>query len=540
MKKICVMSFLLTLCLAANVSAMDLKYKKDISSNTVTVYGETDSEVNVAMQVFKPGEDIDKIEESEDPDAMLAAVVQTKSAADGTFSLSFRYDGDSGLYKAYLSSPEWDEVELIEIPFVSSSTYTEFITILNRAAGDGEIYDAVKSNTVMFGEALDFENDDDIRAASTGLYNHIKSVSALDPGKDAYNSYVYHVFAALNALRNGNCGNLLNYSEILPESIDAGWYEHVNSNAAVDFNSRVKDANPTTVAGYETAVKNSIILSVVYKPNGNMNAYKIISEYSEYLDVSNVTEEKCTKIAGNNYKSIDALKSVLSGSTGGGTAGGGGGSSSGGSNGGSSNKNSSFTVSVSTTADVELAPPKQEPLKVTFNDIDDVAWANEAINALAGKGIINGKADGIFSPNDNVTREEFVKMAVLAFGIEETDVPCGLTDVDSNMWYAPYINAAYADGIIQGISDTHFGIGRNISRQDMAVIIAKAANITSEQSKAFNDDDMIAEYAADAVRVMGSLGIISGNEQGSFMPTENARRCEAAKIIYETLKYLNK
>ena len=47
-------------------------------------------------------------------------------------------------------------------------------------------------------------------------------------------------------------------------------------------------------------------------------------------------------------------------------------------------------------------------------------WAHEAIEYLAENDVINGDGNGNFLPDNNITREEFVKMIVLAFNIAES------------------------------------------------------------------------------------------------------------------------
>ena len=539
MKKKCIVSFLLSLGLLTNASAAELRYEREINNNTITVHGETDKNVNVAMQVFMPEKDIDEIENGTNPDELLAAVVQTKSDENGRFDLSFRYDGKSGLYKAYLFSPEWENKQQLDILFVSSTDYERFIESLNASDGAEGLYNIIKDQTMMFGESFDFENDSTVMSAATGIYNHIKTVSKLNSGNYPYNSYVYHVLSLVNAISNNGCDNILNYSGVLPDGIDDYWYEYVNTNAAADFNSRVKNAKPKTVAEYEKAVKDSIILSVVKRPNGNTNAYKIINEYAKYIGVSGISETQCRqKISGNDYADIAKLKNAIEDTKGGGSTDQGGTGGSKGTNNSKGTGGSKGTNNNNVIINGTQVNPTKAPIKVKFSDIDDVAWASEAIYALADKEIISGKSEGVFAPDDSITREEFVKMIVLAFGIKSSDVYCGLTDVDKDMWYAEYVNAAYANGVINGVSDTQFGINMKVSRQDMAVMIARATGLTSEQRKTFGDSEMIAGYAADAVGIMGALGIISGNEAGKFMPDENTKRSEAAKMIYETLKYL--
>ena len=133
-------------------------------------------------------------------------------------------------------------------------------------------------------------------------------------------------------------------------------------------------------------------------------------------------------------------------------------------------------------------------------------------------------------------------MIVLALGIAGgDDSGINFTDVSNANWDAPFIRAAYAAGIVSGISDTHFGGGDNISRQDMAVIINRALTFVGRSpvnngAAAFADDFGIADYAKNAVYALRSSGVMQGDENGNFNPTAAANRAEAAKVICALLK----
>ena len=175
-----------------------------------------------------------------------------------------------------------------------------------------------------------------------------------------------------------------------------------------------------------------------------------------------------------------------------------------------------------------------------FADLETTHWAYESIVALKDEGIISGKGDGSFAPNDNVTREEFVKMLVLSLGLNNTDgeTPV-LSDMSGNEWFAPYVYAAFNNGIVNGIGEG-FGVGQNITRQDMAVLCARAIEfkaVTLEpvrENMAFADE--ISDYAKDAVAKLWGAGLVNGKSETEFAPTATATRAEAAKMLYEVLK----
>lgn len=176
-----------------------------------------------------------------------------------------------------------------------------------------------------------------------------------------------------------------------------------------------------------------------------------------------------------------------------------------------------------------------------FTDLETVSWAKTAINYLASKNIINGRDYGIFAPNDNVSREEFVKMILLALDFELSYEPCGFEDVEEGQWYYPYICSAKKNGIVNGISDTEFGTGKYISRQDMAVILYNAmkvkgmAVVDNRNYKSFDDEAEVSSYATEAVKELFEMGCINGVGDEKFSPKTNSSRAMAAQMIYNVI-----
>lgn len=187
------------------------------------------------------------------------------------------------------------------------------------------------------------------------------------------------------------------------------------------------------------------------------------------------------------------------------------------------------------TKPVENKPDTKDDEK-TFYDLDGFEWAKDYINSLSSKKVINGFGDGTFKPGNKVTREEFVKMLVVALNLKG-DIKLGFNDVDSTHWAYGYIKTAVASGIVNGISDTEFGITSEITRQDMAVMAYRAAkkvgklnNIEPDKNN-FSDESDIADYAKDAIAYMKSAGIINGVGENMFNPLGTATRAETAVVI---------
>lgn len=117
---------------------------------------------------------------------------------------------------------------------------------------------------------------------------------------------------------------------------------------------------------------------------------------------------------------------------------------------------------------------KPEDPNAPFADLGQAAWAGEYILGLYEQGVVSGKAEKAFMPLDNVTREEFVKMLALVFELE-TEKTGAFSDVEAGAWYAPYVGGAWRAGLVNGVADGVFGVGQNITRQDMAVMTWRAA-----------------------------------------------------------------
>lgn len=184
---------------------------------------------------------------------------------------------------------------------------------------------------------------------------------------------------------------------------------------------------------------------------------------------------------------------------------------------------------------VEPSTPEKE---INFTDLGTAEWARESIMNLAKRGVISGRSDSIFDPDGLVTREEYAKILVLAFGLTAEGAECDkFWDVSPTDWYYEYVAIASARGIVNGLDNGSFGVGSTITRQDMAVMTYRAAMATGKafsytnEPMTFNDAGNIATYAQEAVTVMQRAGIINGMGGDLFAPNGTATRAQAAKIM---------
>jgi hypothetical protein len=172
------------------------------------------------------------------------------------------------------------------------------------------------------------------------------------------------------------------------------------------------------------------------------------------------------------------------------------------------------------------------PVKATLKDITG-HWAEKPIYELVALGAVSGYPDGSFKPDSSIMRAEFATILVQAFKLEARS---GQTFADTAQhWAKDSISTAAAHGIVSGYSADSFGPDDLITREQMAVMISKAANLPAAQGKSFSDSAQIADWAQAAVAAASSKNIISGYPDNSFRPKANAKRAEAVSVIIKAI-----
>ena len=305
-------------------------------------------------------------------------------------------------------------------------------------------------------------------------------------------------------------------------------------------------------------LKNMTVYTGFNVSSASLNGERIVDSKKDgtYLYFGEEPIVNCTETAPDNSDKDDDFDDFVggggsSGSSGGSSGGSGGGS--GGSGGGSGGSGGAVKPQQPTddetenteTEDTETEDKVEEDNSVTTHYYKDVLvkdWHYSYIKQLTAKGIVSGDGTGYFGPNDNITREQFLKMLLLAVDAEFDNAENIFGDVLDDGWYKDYVLTAKKLGIVNGISDDEFGIGTNITRQDMAVMIARTMEkfkIQPEKKNvvSFDDDDKISDYAKESVKLMKSIGLIEGYNN-EYRPSDNLTKAEAAKVIAGILGYV--
>ena len=170
----------------------------------------------------------------------------------------------------------------------------------------------------------------------------------------------------------------------------------------------------------------------------------------------------------------------------------------------------------------------------------DVAghWAEPYIAESYKSGYFAGMTPTTFEPKGQVTRGQFVTVLARYAGVDLSGYNKQVfADVPANAYYAPAVQWASEQGIVNGTGGGNFSPKAQITRQDMATIFLRYVKLAgleladSGEVRTFTDADSIAGYASEAVDALSSAGVITGRTDGRFDPRSSATRAEAATIF---------
>ena len=196
----------------------------------------------------------------------------------------------------------------------------------------------------------------------------------------------------------------------------------------------------------------------------------------------------------------------------------------------------------------ELKKPPEETVpgseqsgkRISFDDVgDDIAWARDAIELLAGRGIIKGSGQ-CYEPHRSISRAEMLALLVRINELENREPITDFKDVKDTDWFFDSVILAVAHGWISGYEDGTIQPNMPISRNELACLLARAAgpgkkpDMTGEFS--FSDEKQIPSWAWQSVKYAVAEGWLSGYPDGSFRGEAYLSRAEAAVVIYNYLQ----
>ncbi len=168
-------------------------------------------------------------------------------------------------------------------------------------------------------------------------------------------------------------------------------------------------------------------------------------------------------------------------------------------------------------------------------------WAEIYIRRLYDLCIVEGYAsEGLFKPDQDITRAELVKMALYSKGIQPNtgcyDTDCGSPFMDLEMWQGQWIRPAWDRHIVQGYSPTQFMPDKAITRAEaVKVILATYGYGPINTTKSYFND--VTGWSVGWIEEAHIIGLVQGVGNGNFDPERPITRAEAAKVIAKMMEY---
>lgn len=540
MKKI----FATILCMALSAQVVNAAVIKQNKNEEITVEGTVSKNASrdVLISVFGP---FDVKTEYEDAAENTDKLYINSVNADDDLKYSFSYKPKVNNKFYAISVTNGGNQETASIYLAASDLLGSLISDINSTQDVETVFEKTEYEDVLVNNYSDF----------VALSSEQKLLVFDDINKFKKNGYTdfeefEKIYLKTTAVQN--CNNLLSAEDVMnitqqfiPIDGVKFYSEYLSYSDAEKLNvfERMISRNIPDIESFYKIFNESIFLEKIQNEEYSSNLTDFIIQnasdmgidMASYTGVSNLVNAKLNK---KYFKTIDDFKQAFDIAIGSQQSGGSG------SSGGSTGGNSGGGGGGKTPNGIYVKPNVQQPAStLVFDDIDTVEWAKEAILALADKKIVSGKDEKKFCPQDMITREEFVKIAVGAFGIAEGDAECSFIDISEDKWYYDAVKTAVSANIISGISEEEFGTGMKITRQDICAILYRIGKSKGFELSAsediFNDDADISDYAKESVYALKEAGVVSGLGDNIFGAKRNATRAEAAKMIYTMMEVLS-
>ena len=186
---------------------------------------------------------------------------------------------------------------------------------------------------------------------------------------------------------------------------------------------------------------------------------------------------------------------------------------------------------------VEVTFLQGEAPDLPFSDVTESDWFYDAVTYAYENGLMDGVGAGLFAPNSETTRAQLVTILHRLAGQPAPSGDSGFSDVETGTWYTDAVAWAAQNGIVNGVSDTQFAPGDDITREQLAVILYRYATYqgydVSQRAdlSGFVDAGTISTYAQEALSWANAQGLVLGFEDDSLRPQGNASRAQIAAVL---------
>ena len=181
----------------------------------------------------------------------------------------------------------------------------------------------------------------------------------------------------------------------------------------------------------------------------------------------------------------------------------------------------------------------------SYGDVDTSAWYHEAVDYVLVNGLMSGYGNGVFGPNDHLSRAQLCQILYNKEGRPAVTGSSAFTDVADGAWYADAVTWAAENGIVGGYGGGLFGPEDNITREQLAAILYRYAQTKGYDVSVGEDTNIlsyadaldVSEWAIPAMQWACGSGVINGVTDSTLVPQGNATRAQAATMLMRFCSY---
>ena len=189
------------------------------------------------------------------------------------------------------------------------------------------------------------------------------------------------------------------------------------------------------------------------------------------------------------------------------------------------------------TADLLKAMPNLVFVPNTFTDAQS-GWYKAAVDFAQASGLMNGMTATEFAPNVTTTRAMVAQVLYRLAGSPTVERTGAFADVAPGAWYYDAMLWASSTGILKGYEDGTYRPARAVSRQEMATILLRMADVklgadlVDAALAEIADGDSVASWARAGVAFCYLGGIMNGMGGAHFDPTGMLTRAQLAQVFF--------
>ena len=200
----------------------------------------------------------------------------------------------------------------------------------------------------------------------------------------------------------------------------------------------------------------------------------------------------------------------------------------------------------------DILPASGLVATAVYNDVkNDTSWFYPGVQYCLSYGLMSGMGNGSFAPGEYTTRAQVAQILYNLHGNPEVSGGTPFTDVPEGAWYQKAVTWAHSVGIVNGVTATTFSPNANITRQDFVLMLMRYLNNVRMVDRTWKPDDLsrfadagsVGFWALDAMKDAVAINAISGAPVDGrlyIQPARNATRAEAAKILMVFHKTMTK